>query len=146
MTYYCAPGVGWVGWLVDHGSYYLTNGAEHDPLLSEEVRKRFGVKSGLVVPIVDSEKDVIARHASLDGLCDPRDRSVVFVAADFSYRGGDADGLHSAIPSSSRNVGQGEDRQRQRPLQSAPQHRRQHRPTKLPSGTFKPIATNSGIC
>jgi PAS domain S-box-containing protein len=60
LTYHCAPGVGWAGWLIDHGSYYLTNDAEKDPVILPEVRKRFGVKSGLAVPIVDSQNDVIA--------------------------------------------------------------------------------------
>jgi PAS domain S-box-containing protein len=60
LTYLCPPDVGWAGWLIEHGSYYLTNDAQHDPLIVQEVRKRFSVKSGLAVAIVDSENDVIA--------------------------------------------------------------------------------------
>ena len=60
MAYHCPRGVGWAGWLIDHGRYYLTDDAGHDPVIVQEVRKRFGVTSGLAVPIVDSEKDVIA--------------------------------------------------------------------------------------
>ena len=60
LTYHCAPGVGWAGWLIQHGTHYLTNDAAHDPVIVPEVRERLGVKSGIAVPIVDSEKDVIA--------------------------------------------------------------------------------------
>jgi len=60
LTYHCAPGVGWAGWLIKHGIHYLTNDAAHDPLIVPEVRERLGVRSGIAVPIVDSEKDVIA--------------------------------------------------------------------------------------
>jgi PAS domain S-box-containing protein len=60
LTYHCAPGEGWAGWLIEHGTHYLTNDAEHDPVIVPEVRERFGVRSGMAVPIVDSEKDAIA--------------------------------------------------------------------------------------
>ena len=60
LTYHCAPGVGWAGWLIKHGVHYLTNDAAHDPVILPEVRERLGVRSGIAVPIVDSEKDVIA--------------------------------------------------------------------------------------
>ena len=60
LTYHCAPGVGWAGWLLQHGTHYLTNDAARDAVIVPEVRERLGVKSGLAVPIVDSEKDVIA--------------------------------------------------------------------------------------
>jgi PAS domain S-box-containing protein len=60
LTYRCAPGVGWTGWLIKHGTHYLTNDAAHDPVILPEVRERLGVRSGIAVPIVDGEKDVIA--------------------------------------------------------------------------------------
>jgi K+-sensing histidine kinase KdpD len=60
LSYLCAPGVGWAGWLLQHGTHYLTNDAAHDAVIVPEVRERLGVKSGLAVPIVDGEKDVIA--------------------------------------------------------------------------------------
>ncbi len=60
LTYHCAPGVGWAGWLIQHGTHYLTNDAAHDAVMVPEVRERLGVKSGIAVPIFDSEKDVIA--------------------------------------------------------------------------------------
>jgi PAS domain S-box-containing protein len=60
LTYHCAPGVGWAGWLIKHKIHYLTNDATHDPVIVPEVRERLGVRSGIAVPIVDSEKDVIA--------------------------------------------------------------------------------------
>jgi len=60
LSYLCAPGMGWAGWLLQHGTHHLTNDAVHDPVIVPEVRERLGVKSGLAVPIVDGEKDVIA--------------------------------------------------------------------------------------
>ncbi len=60
LTYLCAPGVGWAGSLIDSGSPYLTNDAANDPVIVPEVRERLAVRSGMAVPIVDSEKDVIA--------------------------------------------------------------------------------------
>jgi PAS domain S-box-containing protein len=60
LTYHSAPGVGWAGWLIKHKIHYLTNDAAHDPLIVPEVRERLGVRSGIAVPIADSEKDVIA--------------------------------------------------------------------------------------
>jgi K+-sensing histidine kinase KdpD len=59
FTYDCGPGIGWPGWVLTHGTYYLTNDALHDPLIVSETRERFGVTSGMSIPIVDSKKDVI---------------------------------------------------------------------------------------
>jgi hypothetical protein len=60
LTYHCAPGVGWPGWLIEQGTHYLTNDAAHDPVILPEVRERLAITSGIAIPIVDSEKDVIA--------------------------------------------------------------------------------------
>jgi two-component system sensor histidine kinase KdpD len=60
LVYHCAPGVGWAGWLIQHGTHYLTNDAAHDPVIVPEVRERLDVRSGIAVPIADSEKDAIA--------------------------------------------------------------------------------------
>jgi len=60
LTYHCAPGVGWPGWLIEHGTHYLTNDAAHDPVILPEVRERLAITSGIAIPIVDSEKDVVA--------------------------------------------------------------------------------------
>ncbi len=60
LMYHCAPGVGWAGWLITHGTHYLTNDAARDPVIVPEVRQRLEVRSGIGVPIIDSEKDVIA--------------------------------------------------------------------------------------
>jgi PAS domain S-box-containing protein len=60
LTYHCVPGVGWAGWLIEHGTHYLTNDAAHDPVILSEVRERLAITSGIAIPIVDSEKDVIA--------------------------------------------------------------------------------------
>jgi hypothetical protein len=49
LAYHCAPGVGWAGWLLAHGTHYLTNDAAHDPVIVPEVRERLGVKSGIAV-------------------------------------------------------------------------------------------------
>ena len=59
LIYECADG-GWAGWLLEHGRPYTTNDAAHDPVIAPEVRKRLGVRSGMAIPIVDGEKDVIA--------------------------------------------------------------------------------------
>jgi len=48
------------GWVLMQGTYYLTNDALHHPLIVPEVRERFGVTSGMSIPIIDSKKDVIA--------------------------------------------------------------------------------------
>ncbi len=60
LTYFGKPDVGWSGWVLMHGTSYLTNDALNDPVIMSEVRQRFGVESGLCVPILDSKKDVIA--------------------------------------------------------------------------------------
>ncbi len=60
LMYRCASGVGWAGWLITHGTHYLTNDAARDPVIVPEIRERLEVRSGIGVPIIDSEKDVIA--------------------------------------------------------------------------------------
>jgi two-component system sensor histidine kinase KdpD len=52
--------MGWAGWLIEHGTSYLTNDAARDPVILPEVRERLAIKSGIAIPIVDSERDVIA--------------------------------------------------------------------------------------
>jgi two-component system sensor histidine kinase KdpD len=60
LMYHCAPGVGWAGWLIEHGAHYQSNDVAHDPVIVPEVRERLCVRSGIAVPIVDNENDVIA--------------------------------------------------------------------------------------
>ncbi|MDQ6760826.1 MAG: ATP-binding protein [Acidobacteriota bacterium] len=60
LTHFGKPETGWAGWVLMHGTSYLTNDALSDRVILPEVRERFGVKSGLCVPIIDSRKDVIA--------------------------------------------------------------------------------------
>jgi K+-sensing histidine kinase KdpD len=60
FIYDCEPGIGWPGHVLTHGTYYLTNDASHDLLIAPQVRDRFGVKSGICIPILDARKDVIA--------------------------------------------------------------------------------------
>jgi K+-sensing histidine kinase KdpD len=59
LAYDCAPGVGWPGWVLTHGASYLTNDAGHDTVITPEVRERFGIKSGMSIPITDSGRNVI---------------------------------------------------------------------------------------
>ena len=54
------PDTGWSGWVLTHGTSYLTNDALNDPATLPEVRERLEVKSGICIPIVDGKKDVIA--------------------------------------------------------------------------------------
>jgi K+-sensing histidine kinase KdpD len=58
--YECGPDSGWPGWVLTHGTCYLTNDALNDAVIVPEIRERFGVISGMSVPIVDGEKNVIA--------------------------------------------------------------------------------------
>lgn len=60
FIYDCGPGVGWPGHVLTDGIYYLTNDASHDSVIAPQIRERFGVKSGICVPILDAQKDVIA--------------------------------------------------------------------------------------
>ena len=57
--YDCKPGLGWPGWVLTHGAYYLTNDARRDTVILPEVRERFGVTSGMSIPLLDSQKEVI---------------------------------------------------------------------------------------
>ena len=60
FTYNCTTGSGWPGWILTHGTHYLTNDALKDVVILPEVRQRFSVTSGMSIPILDSKKDVIA--------------------------------------------------------------------------------------
>ena len=60
LAYECGPDLGWPGWVLTHGTCYLTNDALNDPVIVPEIRERFGVISGMSIPIMDGEKDVIA--------------------------------------------------------------------------------------
>ena len=59
FTYDCRPDSGWSGWVLTHGTYYLTNDAVNDPVILPEVRERLSVTSGMSIPLSDSKKDVI---------------------------------------------------------------------------------------
>jgi signal transduction histidine kinase len=60
LMYECGPGLGWPGWVLTHGTCYLTNDALNDAMIVPEIRERFGVISGMSIPIVDGEQNVIA--------------------------------------------------------------------------------------
>ena len=60
FIYDCGPGIGWPGRALAKGSYYLTNDASRDSLITAQVRERFRVTSGMCIPILDSQRDVIA--------------------------------------------------------------------------------------
>lgn len=51
---------GWPGWVLTHGTCYVTNDALNDNVISPEIRRRFDVKSGMSIPILDNKRDVIA--------------------------------------------------------------------------------------
>jgi two-component system sensor histidine kinase KdpD len=53
-------GTGWPNWVLKHGSPYVTNDAQNDTVIVPEIRERFGIVSGMSIPILGSEKDVIA--------------------------------------------------------------------------------------
>jgi K+-sensing histidine kinase KdpD len=58
-SYDCGPTAGWAGWVLTQGTYYLTNDALNDTVILLDVRERFGIKSGMCIPITDGEKEVI---------------------------------------------------------------------------------------
>ena len=59
FLYDCGPAAGWPGWVLKHRTYYLTNDALNDTVIVPSVRERFGIKSGMCIPIADGEKEVI---------------------------------------------------------------------------------------
>jgi PAS domain S-box-containing protein len=57
---FCWPaGVGWAGWLLIHKVPYLTNDALNDAQILPELRDTFRIRSGLSVPILDVNGEVI---------------------------------------------------------------------------------------
>jgi GAF domain-containing protein len=59
-SYFGKAATGWSGWVLTHGTSYLTNNAVNDPATLPDAREGFEVKSGICIPIVDGKKDVIA--------------------------------------------------------------------------------------
>jgi K+-sensing histidine kinase KdpD len=59
FLYECSPGTGWAGWVLTNKTTYFTADASNDTVIVTEIRKRFGVSSGMCIPIVDNEKEVI---------------------------------------------------------------------------------------
>ena len=55
----CDPGTGWAGWVLTHKTTYFTTDALNDTVIVPEIRERFGVASGMCIPIIDNEKEVI---------------------------------------------------------------------------------------
>ena len=53
------PGTGWAGWVVTNKTSYVTTDALKDTIIVPDVRERFGVVSGMCIPIIDGEKEVI---------------------------------------------------------------------------------------
>jgi K+-sensing histidine kinase KdpD len=60
LMYECGPSKGWPGWVLTHGTCYLTNDALNDTVIVPEIRERFAVISGMNIPIVDGEQNVFA--------------------------------------------------------------------------------------
>ena len=59
FLYDCGPGTGWAGWVLTNKTTYFTTDALNDTVIVPEIRERFGVASGMCIPIIDSEKEVI---------------------------------------------------------------------------------------
>ena len=59
FLYDCGPGTGWAGWVLINKTPYITTDALNDTMIVPEVRERFGVTSGMCIPILDSEEEVI---------------------------------------------------------------------------------------
>ncbi len=59
FSYEGTPGSGWSGWVLSHVKPYLTNDALHDSVIVPELRRRLRVTSGMCIPILDTQKDVI---------------------------------------------------------------------------------------
>ena len=59
FMYSCGPGTGWAGWVVTNKTAYITTDALNDTMIVPDIRQRFGVTSGMCIPIIDSEKEVI---------------------------------------------------------------------------------------
>ena len=59
LSYDCGPDTGWPGWVMAHRTHYLTNDALNDTVIVPHVRERFGIKSGMCIPMINGEKDVI---------------------------------------------------------------------------------------
>ena len=55
---YCT-GIGWAGWVLTNKTTYFTTDALNDTVILPEIRERFGVASGMSIPIIDNEKEVI---------------------------------------------------------------------------------------
>jgi two-component system, OmpR family, sensor histidine kinase KdpD len=59
FLYDSGPGTGWAGWVVTNKTPYFTTDALKDTIIVPDVRERFGVVSGMCIPIIDGEKEVI---------------------------------------------------------------------------------------
>jgi PAS domain S-box-containing protein len=59
LEYCWKPGQGLPGWLMQHKIPYLTNDADSDPQIVHELCSRFGVRTALSVPILNTEREVI---------------------------------------------------------------------------------------
>jgi K+-sensing histidine kinase KdpD len=59
FLYDCGLGTGWAGWVLTNKTTYFTTDALNDTVIVPEIRERFGVASGMCIPIIDNEKEVI---------------------------------------------------------------------------------------
>ena len=53
------PGHGLAGWQLEHKKPYVTNDAANDPQINPEIRKRFGIRTAVNVPILDSSGELL---------------------------------------------------------------------------------------
>jgi signal transduction histidine kinase len=59
FEYSWPPGVGWPGWVLVHKVPYISNDAGSDKVIVPEIRKRFGVKSGIDTPVLNAEGNIL---------------------------------------------------------------------------------------
>lgn len=59
FDYTWPPGAGMPGWVLQHKAPYLVSDAACDPVVLPRLRQRFRIKTGLAVPIIDAEGQVI---------------------------------------------------------------------------------------
>ncbi len=55
----CLPKHGLTGWQLEHHKPYLTNDAANDAQINPELRERFGIRTALNVPIIDSSGEML---------------------------------------------------------------------------------------
>lgn len=68
FEYIWSSGKGLPGWVLQHGAPYVTNDAQHDPVVTHDLPFKQGVRSAVCTPILDSQGHVIGFFEVLDKL------------------------------------------------------------------------------